>query len=94
MDKTLYVKIDLFSLNQNVMFIESKENKNSIIGYKIPTKELSNSLLPLANQLNANIVELEGNKDFIEPIGNKLLDKAKTTYSNKVRIKINGKILN
>ena len=67
MDKTLYVKIDLFSLNQNVILIENRENKNSIIGYKIPTKELSNSLLPLANQLNANIVELEGNKDFIEP---------------------------
>lgn len=89
----IMINVNMFDMYQTVYYIENdKPTKvtsimtNNIVNFVLHDEQWSK---------NVDEIELDGNKHFIEKIGNDLITELQTKFSNKnVRILINGEVFN
>ena len=93
MAKTLLVSINLFDFNQTVCVFD---NTQMYKRFSVPMEELEDAICSLVStENNIEDINIEGQQDFIQTIGNELLTRFNQNYSNmNVRIILNGKVFN
>lgn len=92
MVKKLFVKVDMFSFNQDI-FLADDENIKHIAS--VPIDRLSETLYALADAQQIESIDIQGENEFIQKIGYEVLEGLKNNYSNEnVRITLNGEVFN
>lgn len=85
----LFVGVNMFSANQDIIYVD--ENMTKPIA-NIPVDRIGETLAGFVPAKNINEIEIHGNKEYAEQILFDIKQYLNTTYSENVRITINGEV--
>jgi hypothetical protein len=93
MEYKMFIDVNLFTLHQNIYIANDDGEIEKIV--RSTVENMNNTVMGLLEEKNFSEIELSGNQEFVQHVGEKLLAELKLNYSNKnVRMLINGKVFN
>lgn len=87
----LFVGVNMFTSNQDIILVEGDLTKPIA---NVPMDRLGEVLASFVSANQADEIEIHGNKEYAEQILFDIKQFLKTTYSENVRITINGEVCN
>lgn len=92
MAKKLFIKIDMFNLNQDVLLTQDNDIEKIA---SVPIDSVGKIVCSLAGEKNVEEIEIDGNQEYIQKVGLEVLEGLENYYTDRnVRIKLNGKVFN
>lgn len=93
MEYKMFIDVKLFTLHQNIYIANDEGEIEKIV--RSTVDNMNDTVIGLMEKQDFSEIEISGNQEFIQSIGEKLLTELKLTYANKnVRMLLNGKVFN